>query len=101
MQFFKITLFLLTTTSLSTTATSTRDPFFVAQKSMKIQRPKDVFILQGIMQKKGKFGAIIKNGDSSELVFQNDKIGHYIVKKIKLNEIILTHGKNELKLFIE
>ena len=78
-----------------------RDPFFVAQKSKKTQHPTETLILQGVMKTKGKVGAIIKHGNSSELVFQNDKIGSYVVKKIEINDITLINGKKELKLFIE
>ncbi|MCK4650828.1 hypothetical protein KAT08_01510 [Candidatus Babeliales bacterium] len=85
-----------------------RDPFLSYQEKNQIKIGqenfnsfKDFIFLNGILEYEDGFGAILKKGQDKKVVFINDLVWGYQVKKITINNIEIKKGDKVVRLSIE
>ena len=71
----------------------------ISAESKKVEA-KNTLELLGVIKKENSFGAVIQKENEQEVVFLNDKIWGYSVKKIQADSVVLLKGEEEIILLI-
>lgn len=77
-----------------------RDPFCLPHLVTKAAQDQH-FVLQGIVRQGNRYGALLRHGKESSVVFIDDTCDGYMVTDVTLNQICLVQGAKRIVLKLE